>query len=55
MKFYNPGVPVFNMLINSKVCNVLFDTGSTVNIMGKDTLSGYLGIPDRFIQVKMVR
>ena len=51
-KPFNPGVPVFNMLINGKECDVLFDTGSTVNIMGKETLSEYLGIPDRFIQVK---
>ena len=55
VKSFILGVPVFNMLINGKACDVLFDAGSTVNILGKETLSGYLGIPDRFIQVKLVR
>ena len=50
--FFNPGVPVFNMKINGKSCHALFNTGSTVNILGKNTLIKYLGIPDRFIQVK---
>ena len=40
------------MKINGKTCDVLFDTGSTVNIVGKEVLSGYMGIPNRFIQVK---
>ena len=39
--FFNPGIPVFNMKINGKMCDVLFDTGSTVNILGKDTLVKY--------------
>ena len=34
------------------MCDVLFGTGSTVNILGKDTLVNYLGIHERFIQVK---
>ena len=52
VKSFNSGVLVFNMLINGKVCDVMFDTDSTVNILGKETLSGFLGIPIRFIQVK---
>ena len=42
--------PIFRMKINGKECNVLFDTGSTVNILGRETLVDYLGVPEKFIQ-----
>lgn len=43
-------MPLFRMEIHHKTCTVLLDTGSTVNIVGHDVLTGGLGIPDKFVQ-----
>ena len=42
--------PIFKMKIYGKECDVLFDMGGTVNILGRDTLVKHLGIPEKFIQ-----
>ena len=43
------------MKLNGKSCGVLFDTGSTVNIISKGTLVDDLGLPDHEIGGSTIR
>ena len=42
--------PIFKMKRNGKESDVIFDTGSTVNILRLETLVEHLGIPKKFVQ-----
>ena len=42
--------PIFEVKVYGKECDMLFDTGSTVNILGRETLVKHLGISEKFIQ-----
>ena len=43
---------VLDLFVNGIFCMLFFFVGNTVNIFVKDTFSRYMGIFDRFIQVK---